>query len=74
MAPLSRILALEIPWTEKPGLATVHRVAKSQTQLSDLTLLHPSGVLSAMRVGVLSVLFPAISLQHMRVPGTFQVW
>ena len=30
------ILAWRIPWTEEPGrLHTVHRVAKSQTQLSD---------------------------------------
>ena len=34
----------------------------------------PLWSVSAMRVGVLSVLFPAISIQHMRVPGTFQVW
>ena len=34
MATHSTILACRIPWTEKPG-ATVHGVAKSQTQLSD---------------------------------------
>ena len=28
-------LAWRIPWTEEPGLAIVHGVAKSQTQLSD---------------------------------------
>ena len=27
----SSILAWEIPWTEEPDRATVHRVAKSQT-------------------------------------------
>ena len=44
MAPLSRILAWKTPWTEKPGLATVYRLAKSQKPLSGLTLLHPSGM------------------------------
>ena len=33
MATLSSILAWRIPWTEKPGRGTVHRIAKSQTQL-----------------------------------------
>ena len=32
----SSIPAWRIPWTEKPG-ATVHKVAKSQTRLSDFT-------------------------------------
>ena len=31
----SSILAWEIPWTEKPGWATVHGVRKRQTLLSD---------------------------------------
>ena len=35
MAIHSSILAWEIPWTEKPGRATVHGVRKSQTLLSD---------------------------------------
>ena len=35
MATQSSILAWEIPWTKEPG--TVHRVAKSQTQLSEFT-------------------------------------
>ena len=36
MATHSSILAQEIPWTEEPGgLHTLHRVTKSQTQLSD---------------------------------------
>ena len=34
IATHSSILAWRIPWTEKPG-ATIHGVAKSQTQLSD---------------------------------------
>ena len=35
MATHSSILAREIPWTEEPGrLHTVHRVTKSQIQLS----------------------------------------
>ena len=34
MATHSSILAWRIPWTEEPGGATVHGVAKSQTRLS----------------------------------------
>ena len=33
MATHSSILAWRIPWTEEPGGATVHGVAKSQAQL-----------------------------------------
>ena len=35
MAPHSSTLAWKIPWTEEPGWALVHGVAKSQTRLSD---------------------------------------
>ena len=35
IATHSRIFTWEISWTEEPGGATVHGVAKSQTQLSD---------------------------------------
>ena len=35
MATHSSILTWEIPWTEEPGRATAHRVAKSWTQLSN---------------------------------------
>ena len=31
----SSILVWEIPWTDEPGGATVHWVAKSRTRLSD---------------------------------------
>ena len=34
MATHSSILAWEIPWTEEPGGATVHRIVKSQRWLS----------------------------------------
>ena len=37
MATHSSILAWRIPRMEEPGWATVHRVAKSQTRLSDFT-------------------------------------
>ena len=37
MATHSSILAWKIPWTEEPGKATVHGVAKSRTRLSDFT-------------------------------------
>ena len=35
MAPHSSTLAWKTPWTEGPGWAAVHGVAKSQTRLSD---------------------------------------
>ena len=35
MATHSSILGWRIPWTEEPGWAVVHVVAKSQTKLSD---------------------------------------
>ena len=35
MAIHSSVLAWRIPWTEEPGRATVHAVAKSWTRLSD---------------------------------------
>ena len=39
MATHSSILAWRIPWTEDPsGLHTVHRVAKSRTQVNNLTI------------------------------------
>ena len=34
-------IAWRIPWTEKPGKATVHRVAKSWTLLKQLSTQHP---------------------------------
>jgi len=37
MAPHSSTLAWKIPWTEEPGKAAVHGVAKSWTRLSDFT-------------------------------------
>ena len=40
MATHSSTLAWKIPWTEEPGGATVHGVAKSWTRLSDLTSFH----------------------------------
>ena len=38
MAIHSRTIAWKIPWTEEPGKATVHGVAKSPTRLSDFTI------------------------------------
>ena len=37
MATHSSILTWKIPWTEEPGRATVHVIAKSRTRLSDFT-------------------------------------
>ena len=37
MAPHSSTLAWKIPWTEVPGKAAVHGVARSRTRLSDFT-------------------------------------
>ena len=34
MATHSSLLACKIPWTEEPGRATVHWIAKGWTQLS----------------------------------------
>ena len=34
----SSILGWRIPWTEKPGSCMVHRVAKSWTQLKQLSM------------------------------------
>ena len=39
MATHSSTLAWKIPWTEEPGRATIHGVAKSWTRLSDFTFL-----------------------------------
>ena len=39
MATHSSILAWRIPWTEEPGGATVHAIAKSQTRPSDFTFV-----------------------------------
>ena len=39
MATHSSILAWKIPWTEEPGRAIVHGVAKNRTWLSDFTFL-----------------------------------
>ena len=38
MATHSSILAWRIPWTEEPGGATVHGLAKNQTRLSDFQI------------------------------------
>ena len=38
MAIHSSNIAWKIPWTEEPGQATIHGVAKSQTRLSDFTV------------------------------------
>ena len=46
MATHSSILALEIPYTEEPGGATVHGAAKSQIQLSELACLSIYSILA----------------------------
>ena len=46
LATHSSILAWKIPQTEEPGGATVHGVAKSQTQLSDFTNPPSTGTVS----------------------------
>ena len=40
MATHSSILAWKTPWTEEPGRATVHGVAKSQTKLNTCQQQH----------------------------------
>ena len=39
IAAHSSILPWRIPWTEEPGGATVHAIAKSQTRPSDFTFV-----------------------------------
>ena len=39
MATHASILAWKIPWTEEPGRAPVHGLAKSQTRLSEFSSL-----------------------------------
>ena len=46
MATHSSTLAWKIPWTEEPGGAAVHRVAKSRTRLIDFTSLKCTGWLN----------------------------
>ena len=43
MAPHSSTVAWKMPWTEEPGRATVHGVAKSRTRLSNFTYLLKTG-------------------------------
>ena len=63
MAPHSSTLAWKIPWTEEPGGAAVHGVAKSRTRLSNFTFTFPFRALEkamAIHSGVLA----------WRIPGT----
>ena len=46
------ILAWRIPWTEEPGGATVHRFAKSRTQLKRLSTQHAASLISGRNVEV----------------------
>ena len=63
MAIHSSILAWKIPWTEEPGRATVHGVAKSWTRLSDFTFTFNSHALEKEMATHSSVL-------AWRIPGT----
>ena len=60
---LSSTLAWKIPWTEEPGNAVVHGVAKSPTRLSDFTLTFPFHALEKAMATHSSVL-------AWRIPGT----
>ena len=48
MATHSSILAWRIPWTEESGWATIHGVAKSQIELSDLNTHTDNGGRSSL--------------------------
>ena len=61
MATYSSILAWKIPWTEECGRLTVHGVTKSQTQLSDFTLLR---LLSSLRENIFFVLCVLVLLAN----------
>ena len=63
MAPHSSTLAWKIPWTEEPGGAAVHGVAKSQTGLSDFTFTFQFHILEKAMATHSSVL-------AWRIPGT----
>ena len=63
MAPHSSTLAWKIPWTEEPGWAAVHGVAKSQTRLSDFTFTFHFHALEKEMAAHSSVL-------AWRIPGT----
>ena len=63
MATHSSTLAWKIPWTEEPGWAEVHGVAKSRARLSNFTFTFPFHALEnemATRSSVLA----------WRIPGT----
>ena len=49
MATYSSILAWKIPWTEEPGGATVHGVAKSRTRLKQHSM-HAWAVMKLLSV------------------------
>ena len=63
MAPHSSTLAWKIPWTEEPGRAAVHGVAKSWTRLSDFTFTFHFHALEKEMATHCSVL-------AWRIPGT----
>ena len=63
MAPHSSTLAWGIPWTEEPGRAAVHGVAKSRTRLSDFTFTFHFHALEEAMATHSSVL-------AWRIPGT----
>ena len=65
MATNSSILAWEIPLTEGAWQATVHGVAKSQTQLSDSTTTTTSGSAGSLPLHLVlaSYSFGSVSVQ-----------
>ena len=63
MAPHSSTLAWKIPWTEEPGWAAVHGVAKSRARLSDFTFTFHFHALE-------KEMAPHSSVLAWRVPGT----
>ena len=62
MAPHSSTLAWKIPWTEEPGWAAVHGVAKSRARLSDFTFTFHFHALE-------KEMAPRSSVLAWRVPG-----
>ena len=62
MAPHSSTLAWKIPWTEEPGGAIVHGVAKSRTRVGDFTFTFHFHALEKAMAAHSSVL-------ALRIPG-----
>ena len=69
MATCFSIPAWKIPWTEKPGRATIHGVKKSQTQLSARAHIHTQ-TSNSIRKSQYKEMATHSSVLAWRIPGT----